>query len=300
MAKKQTEFQQFLEREVSKYKGVYVPVNAGMLRRLLVKKLPLNKMHPNPDDEFCFPNIGPNYQIISDYEKEMRQFLNDRQGARIYGQKGAYQPLYVEKIRPDGYMILNGHHRWAAARKAGVSSLPVRIVDLTQKSDIQKMLASSNHDRRVTLDLDEVVFCTEDSQEAEKALSFPYDRLYPQRVRLGIPALFYYLNQNGYDIWVYTAQYYSADQIMRLFRHYHVRVTGAVTGTARKGPHNAEIKDTIEKLMSSKYNSTIHIDRESVLHIKKASGEVEEYPIPADSAWSTQVIDIIGKTAGTK
>ena len=24
-------------------------------------------------------------------------------------------PIVVEKVHPDGYMILNGHHRWAAS-----------------------------------------------------------------------------------------------------------------------------------------------------------------------------------------
>ena len=144
-----------------KYKGVYVPVKAGLLRRFLITKLPPDKLHPNPDDEFCFPEIGPNYQIVSNYESEMRQFRNDRMGGSVYAHIGAFDPLYVQKIRPDGYMILNGHHRWAAARRVGLKTVDVKIVDLTQQSDIKKMLSSARHDKRVTLDLDEVVFCSD-------------------------------------------------------------------------------------------------------------------------------------------
>ena len=157
MAKKQTEFQQFLDSEVSKYKGVYIPVKAGVLRRLLVKKLPLYKLHPNPDDEFCFPEIGPNYQIITNYEEEMRRFDTDRQGAAVYGGSSAFEPLYVEKIRPDGYMILNGHHRWAAAVRMGLRKVPIKIVNLTQQMDVERMLRNATHDKRVAMDLDEVL-----------------------------------------------------------------------------------------------------------------------------------------------
>jgi ParB-like chromosome segregation protein Spo0J len=55
-------------------------------------------------------------------------------------------------------MILNGHHRWGGAIQADMKTLPVRIVDLTQKKDIQEMLRNAGSNRRVTLDLDETVF----------------------------------------------------------------------------------------------------------------------------------------------
>ena len=56
-------------------------------------------------------------------------------------------------------MILNGHHRWAAALRLGFKTVPVKIVNLTQQTDIEKMLAASKHDKRVSLDLDETIFC---------------------------------------------------------------------------------------------------------------------------------------------
>ena len=65
-------------------------------------------------------------------------------------------PITVEKVHPDGYMILNGHHRWAAAMRVGIKMIPVKIVNLTNEVDIEKMLRASNNDKRATLDLDEV------------------------------------------------------------------------------------------------------------------------------------------------
>ncbi len=66
-----SEFDRFLEEEVAKQKGVAYPVKAGLWERLTVKQAAYTKLHPNPADEFTFPSIGPNYEIISDYEKQI-------------------------------------------------------------------------------------------------------------------------------------------------------------------------------------------------------------------------------------
>ena len=59
-------FQEYLAEEIKKYGGVMIPVKAGLMERLLVKEAEIKKLHPNPDDEFCMPGIGPNDRIISD------------------------------------------------------------------------------------------------------------------------------------------------------------------------------------------------------------------------------------------
>ncbi|MBQ6891809.1 MAG: ParB N-terminal domain-containing protein, partial [Clostridia bacterium] len=166
MAGSNTAFDEFIASEVKKYKGVYVPVKAGILQRALIRWAPCASLHPNPDDEFCSPKVGPNYQIISEY---MYSFRLERQSSKQYCE----EPLIVEKIRPDGYMILNGHHRWAAALQLGFRRIPIEIVDLTQEMDIRNILQYSKHDKRVTLDLDEVVFRPEGDNLAEKPLPFP-------------------------------------------------------------------------------------------------------------------------------
>ena len=150
MAGSNTAFDEFIASEVKKYKGVYVPVKAGILQRALIRWTPCASLHPNPDDEFCSPKVGPNYQIISEY---MYSFRLERQSSKQF----IKEPLTVQKIRPDGYMILNGHHRWAAALQLGFRRIPIEIVDLTQEMDIRNILQYSKHDKRVTLDLDEVV-----------------------------------------------------------------------------------------------------------------------------------------------
>ena len=145
----------------------------------------------------------------------------------------------------------------------------------------------------MTLDLDEVVFCRAEDAPAEKPLPFPWRNIYKERLRRGIPALFRYLNKKGYDIWVYSAGYYSADYIQRLFKKYHVHVTGAITGTGRKVSGDAEIKKELSALIAAKYPETVHVDNETVLRIFSRTKAVEEHDLPGAETWSQQVMDVM-------
>ena len=108
-------FQEYLAEEIKKYGGVMIPVKAGLMERLLVKEAEIKKLHPNPDDEFCMPGIGPNDRIISDYMARYQRYGSMKNPDAI-----EEDPLIVEKVHPDGYIILNGHHRWAAFWRLGV------------------------------------------------------------------------------------------------------------------------------------------------------------------------------------
>ena len=292
MASTKTESQLFLESEVNKVKGIYYPVKAGFLRRRLIKKVSCRKLHPNPNDEFCFPEIGPNYGIISQYEADYRRFGTDFSNLS-YTHGGIAERIMIEKTRPEGYMILNGHHRWAAALRTGIPRLPVRIVDLTQESDIRKMLETAGFDKRVTLDLDGVVFRPDSETALEKPLPFPVNRYFRERLRLGIPSLFFFLKEHGYDIWIYTSGYYSLEYLQHYFKQYRIHVTGIVTGTARKaGPG---VMKNLVKMTSEKYKSTIHIDNHTVLQTFTGSRDFRDYPLTgSDATWSREIMDIIG------
>ena len=290
-----TGFQAFLEEEVLKIKGIYHPVKAGFLRRHLTKKLPLRMLHPNPYDEFCDPEIGPNYSIISKYKNVFSAHMNDFQ-AKLYVDNPAFEPLQVQKISPDGYLILNGHHRWAAAHLSGMKSIDVKILDLTQQDSILNKLQVSKHDRRVTLDLDEVVIRPKDYPFCEKALPFLLRKRYREHIRLGIPALFQFLTRRGYDIWVYSSRYCSEDYLRLLFFHYRCPVTGFITGTGRKRPAGIIKRQELEDVFKARYLSTLHIDNDMILQTFAGSREFGEYPLTfSDSRWSGEVMDIIQK-----
>ncbi|MCR5303485.1 MAG: ParB/RepB/Spo0J family partition protein [Lachnospiraceae bacterium] len=287
MASTNTKLEDYMADQLKRYGNVMVPVKASSLERAVVKWARTDKLHPNPDDEFCFPQIGPNYQIISKYEKMIRQFGTIKPDI-------SDEPLMVEKVSPEGYMILNGHHRWAAAMRCGLKWVPISIVNLTQETDIEKMVMNSEHDRRITLDLDEVVFCKDENVPAEKPLHFPYNRMYKERIRLGIPALLHNLGMQGYDIWIYTAKYYSFDYVRDYFKKYSVKLDGIVTGTARKMKGHSALRHRTNALIGEQYNETIHIDMDAVLRTFEGSKEFEDYEIKADpSGWTQEVTDII-------
>lgn len=110
-----TDFDKYIAERIKENQGVLVPVKASLFELMFVKKTDPKKLHPNPGDEFCDPAIGPNYKIISEYvEKITRRSAADPEPWK--------EPLIVEKVHPEGYMLLNGHHRWAAALKTGYAS----------------------------------------------------------------------------------------------------------------------------------------------------------------------------------
>ena len=283
-----SEFDEFVLNDVKKQKGVYMPVQASLAERLTTRHLPMEKLHPNPDDEFAFPDIGPNYQIISKYVEDIMTAY------RMKLEPFDDDPIIVEKMHPEGYLILNGHHRWAAAMRMHLKKIRVKIVNLALESDIKKIIEKSEHNKRATLDLDEVVFKSGDKKGLEKPLGFPYNLRYKQRLRLGIPALFYALSKRGYDIWVYSSNYYSIDDIRDFFRCYHVYVDGIITGLAKKNAQTNKKSNKIEKLMSSKYGITLHIDDDMLLRTKKQTAEFEEYKLDVPpEEWAKKAINII-------
>ncbi len=275
---------EFIAEEVNKIKGTYVPVKSGMPRVLFVKETRISNLHPNPDDEFSIPGIGPNYEIISDYEKQFRQ-------ARLHDPKYLDDPLIVERIYPSGYLILNGHHRWAAAIRFGAKRIPIKIVNLPQEQDVEKMIRESKHDARVVMDLDEVVYTSSKNEPSEPRLPFPSSRVFHERLRRGIPGLFRFFEKNGYDIWVYSSELYSLDHVQMLFKKYHVHVDGIVTGTTRKSS-NKEAQERIRKMMANKYRYTYHLDRNSIVKTHGKSGEFEEKELDCTAEdWSAKVIE---------
>ena len=115
MVSPQENFSKYLQQEVNRWGDILVPEKAGYLERKYVKKVACTRLHPNPDDEFCWPSVGPNDRIIGEYLKQYHQTGKmKREDERVES------PLMVEKVSPSGYMILNGHHRWAAYLKAGI------------------------------------------------------------------------------------------------------------------------------------------------------------------------------------
>ena len=106
--------------------------------------------------------------------------------------------------------------------------------------------------------------------------------------------MLHFLARQGYDIWVYTAKYYSYDYISAYFKRYSVKLDGIITGTARKTGEMADMRKKTEKLFSNQYSETLHIDQNAVLRTRRDSKEFEEYSLKAEpSEWSQAVITVV-------
>lgn len=202
------------------------------------------------------------------------------------------EPIMVVRTRPEGYMILNGHHRWAAAHNIGIRSLKIKITDLGRLRDARNMLKKSRSDKRVTLDLDEVIFCAADGPAADKKLPLPLKRMQNASVRLGIPALLYELGGHDYDIWIYTSQYYSLELLNFFLMRYQIPIAGIVTGAEGKQPKGPFAGKEEEKNPDTEYKTTFHIDSQAILRVKKDTREFEEYRLSGSpETWSREVLD---------
>jgi len=118
-------FKQILE-DVERYTNRRKIVRAGMIERITVRKVSPAKLHVNPEDEFSHEEVGPSNAIIEDYCTVIRR--NQSIGEPIFP-----EPIIIGKMESEGYMIYNGHHRWAAALKMRVPAVRVIIVNPRNK-----------------------------------------------------------------------------------------------------------------------------------------------------------------------
>lgn len=111
-----------VQEEVAKYNNRREIVRADFLEVLTVRFLSPDQMHPNPEDEFCDPDVGPNELIVEKYVDEARRNLE-------CGEDSFDEAIMVAKMKEGGYLIINGHHRWAAAVKTELKRVRVVIAN---------------------------------------------------------------------------------------------------------------------------------------------------------------------------
>ena len=112
----------YIQEDLDAYEGKREIVRTSLLERLAVHRLSPEDMHVNPDDEFANPRVGPSDRIINEYVDEIKMMRDELWD--IFP-----QPIVVYKMKPEGYLILNGHHRWAAALKSGLRKVRATIMN---------------------------------------------------------------------------------------------------------------------------------------------------------------------------
>lgn len=257
-------------------------IKAGLIERLTTRKMDPCKMHPNPEDEFSMESVGPNFEIVSDYEDFIRN--NRNLSKDIFD-----EPVIVEKLKLDGYMLLNGHHRWFAAICSNLDKIRVKIVNLVHDEDIHRMLEGTANTHCAVFDLDEVLLAGNAFAAAEIPGNYLSNKI-PLRLRAGAPEAIRALQDKGYDIWIYTSQYYSEGDISILFELYDLSIAGAINCVRNK---NAGYTRESINHFHQKYSETIHIDNSSMLITHTGFKEFELLELEDTSDWAKSIQHIV-------
>lgn len=259
--------------------GLYIPVKASVIERLITREIQIEKIHPNPEDEFSDENIGPNFEIIGNYERDIRE--------AIFKNEDIFkEPLSVNKIAGGDYMLLNGHHRWMAAIRTGVKKVPVQLTNVVSEDSISEFLKNTNGKMCVSFDLDEVLLTDGSKLACDKRLMWPFSKLYQKTLRKNSGLLVNELRDMGCDVWVYTGEFYSEEYIKLLFRLHGAKVDGVINGLSK-----AKSRKNIQKLFSDKYDISVHIDNESVMCVNTKTKDYEVEDIGEDEiSWASEIM----------
>ena len=93
------------------------------LEQSAYRELPIYKVEPNPD------------QPRRDFDEEELQALADS-----IGEHGIIQPLTVRELNSGYYQIIAGERRWRAARIAGLSDVPVVVIEADDRKAMELAL----------------------------------------------------------------------------------------------------------------------------------------------------------------
>lgn len=272
-------YKKYVLDDLRYHKGLSHPVKSGILTRIRTKNMAPGLLHPNPLDEFSIEDIGPNWEIVSDYEKSIR--FNISHNLNIIFE----DPLIAVKLDKGGYMLLNGHHRWIAAINQRVKKVPVKVVNITQDEDIYAAVNKSKHDKCVTIDFDEVLF-SDSIQRNSDSITFPYNLIYKKNIRENANLLVREFQQMGYDVWIYTGSYLSDTYIRGLFRMNKCHVNGIVNGlNEKKNPQR------LKEIFRQKYSTVLHVDNEAFTIVNTRNKKYDIVDISsAEKEWAASVV----------
>ena len=258
------------------------PVKSSLLRRILVISAPVNSLHPNPEDEFTDPNIGPDEEIVNDYAKKISY-------SRSMLTPMPYKPLIVERISTGGYMILNGHHRWLAAKRQGIKKLPIMIVNATHEKDVLNRMKELENSMCVSFDLDEVLICSDATVPVDR-LPFPRNLIYKWPIRKDAGSLLRELRRLGFDVWVYTGNYTAPEMIQKTLKAHGGTADGIISGI-----NLSKSNTTLKSAFSQKYKTILHIDSERILWVNPAKKDYDSLELSGDAGWAADAISMIQK-----
>ena len=144
---------------------------------------------------------------------------------------------------------------------------------------------------RVSFDLDEVLFVDPETFETEPPLRFPLNRLFIERLRKGTVDLIHQLQEEGFEVWVYTSSFRADVYIRNLFRHYGVKFNGIINGTRHLAEVQGDRREVLPQKMPQHYRISLHRDdEEAIIANGKAYGFKVLRICEPDEHWAEKVL----------
>ncbi len=128
---------------------------------------------------------------------------------------------------------------------------------------------------KVSFNLDDVLFVSEQGYETEPELEFPLNRLFPERLRKGSVELINELQKRGFSTLIYTSSFKTPIYLDALFKHHNIYFDQVINS------YNPEDEKTISLHIDSVNNSQ-EIESPD-LKVFKLSGP--------DNDWVQKVLD---------
>lgn len=151
---------------------------------------------------------------------------------------------------------------------------------------------SKEQNMRVSFDLDEVLFVSPITHKTEPPLRFPFNRIYKERLRLGTVRLIQELQEQGYEVWVYTSSFRSEKYIRRLFRKYGVFFDGIVNGERHLNEVQGKRHDRLPSKLPSRYRISLHIDDETIIATCGKEYGFNVFQLNAqDDEWESKIME---------
>ena len=119
---------------------------------------------------------------------------------------------------------------------------------------------------RISFDLDDVLFVSPEKYETEPPPRAPFDRFFPERLRKGTPELIRTLQNEGFEVWVYTSSYRSARYLRALFSRYGIHFDDIVNAQRHQREVQRDRLQILPQKMPQYYRISLHVDDEDVIH----------------------------------
>ena len=151
---------------------------------------------------------------------------------------------------------------------------------------------------RISFDLDEVLFVNPETHKTEPPLPPPFRHIFKERLRSGTPDLIHTLQDQGYEVWVYTSSFRSETYIKNLFRQYGIKFDGIINGTRHLKEVQKGRTQILPQKVPNKYRISLHVDDEAVVLSYGRQFGFDTYQLNAeDDEWKDK---IIAKAASVK